>query len=53
MSQQNPIVFIDEEKRNVFTASFEKAHSDGTVSSVIDKSAERAYGTISLDCVNP
>jgi hypothetical protein len=37
-------IFIDEEKRNLSTSSFEKDHGTGTALENIDKFAERAYG---------
>ena len=46
MAANTQTVFIDEEKRNLSTTSFEKDHGTGTALETIDKSAERAYGTV-------
>lgn len=45
MAQQDQTVIIDEEKRNMSNFSFEKDHSAGITISIVDKAAERAYGT--------
>jgi hypothetical protein len=46
MAANTQTVFIDEEKRNVSTTSFEKDHGTGTALETIDKAAERAYGIV-------
>lgn len=48
MAHQTQTVLVDEEKRNMSTTSFEKDHDTGTAFETIDKSAERAYGTLDL-----
>lgn len=45
MEHPTQTTFIDEEKRNMSSSSLDKDQNVGTTISVVDKSAERAYGT--------
>lgn len=49
MANPAQIVFIDEEKRSLSTTSLKKNKGTGTVLETIDKSAEWAYGIVSLN----
>ena len=46
MADQTQPVFIDEEKRNISITSLDKDNAAGTANSILDKSAERAYGKL-------